>query len=136
MEHGSLGFKIVLDDGPEMEVPGRLASRDLAGAAYTAAVLKYHDRNIDLGQRARIIKRHLGELQPELPPDPDAPGPLVKKLVFFGFVEAATEIAVIERAVVLFGIGDTKRNRLAVIHGGSASGHVCVLMRDRCGGGS
>jgi hypothetical protein len=55
MEHE---FKIVMDDGPNTEVLARLAHLDLAGPAYTAAVLKYPKRNIALRHGARIIERH------------------------------------------------------------------------------
>jgi hypothetical protein len=57
MEHESLEFKIIMDDGPDTEVLARLAHLDLAGPAYRAAVLKHPKRNIALRHGARIIER-------------------------------------------------------------------------------
>lgn len=42
-----------MEDGPNIEVLARLAHLDLAGPAYTAAVLKYPKHNIALRHRAR-----------------------------------------------------------------------------------
>jgi hypothetical protein len=64
MEHESLEFKIIMDDGPDTEVLARLAHLDLAGPAYRAAVFKYPTRNIALRHGARIIERHEGEPPP------------------------------------------------------------------------
>ena len=121
MEHESLEFKIVMDDGPDTEVLARLAHLDLAGPAYRAAVLKYPKRNIAVRHGARIIERHEGE-----PP----PAPLIqrdpnlkswsahliggKKMHLLGYIEAVSEAAAIERAVVLFALDDERRKRLAV----------------------
>jgi len=71
MEHESLEFKIVMDDDPDTEVLARLAHLDLAGPAYTAAVLKYPKRNIALRHGARIIEQHLGEPPPLIERDPN-----------------------------------------------------------------
>jgi hypothetical protein len=119
MERESLEYKIVMDDGGDTEALGLLASLDLAGAAYMAAVAKYPDRNIALRQGARIIKQHLGEPKPEPPRDPNArswSAHLIggRKMELLGTVEAVSEAAAIEKAVVLFGLDDHKRKRLAV----------------------
>jgi hypothetical protein len=58
-------------DGPDSEVLGRLASLDLAGAAYMAAIAKYPKRDLALRQGARVIKRHDGDPKPVPPPDPN-----------------------------------------------------------------
>jgi hypothetical protein len=121
MEHESLEFKIVMDDGPNTEVLARLAHLDLAEPAYRAAVLKYPKRNIALRHGARIIERHEGEPPP--PPlvqrDPNLrswSAHLIggKKMQLLGYIEAVSEAAAIERAVVLFALDDGRRKRLAV----------------------
>jgi hypothetical protein len=50
-----------MDDGPDTEGLGRLASLDIAGAAYLQAIVEHLLRNIQFRQGARIIKRHDGE---------------------------------------------------------------------------
>jgi hypothetical protein len=55
MERESLDYAIVMDDGPDTEVLGRLASLDLADAAYLRAVVKYPLRNVRLCQGEQII---------------------------------------------------------------------------------
>jgi len=52
MEHQSLDYKIVMDDGPDTEVLGRLAGLDIASAAYMQAIVKYPLRNVQLSGRA------------------------------------------------------------------------------------
>ncbi len=108
-----------MDDGPDAEVLGRLAHLDLANAAYLAAVVKYPLRNIQLRQGAQIIDRHDGEPKPEPPRDPNLKSwsaHLIggKKLERLGVVEAVSEDAAIEVAVVRFSLDDQKRRRLAV----------------------
>jgi hypothetical protein len=71
METENLQYKIVMNDGPDAEVLGRLAHLELASAAYHAAIVKYPLRNIQLRQGAQIIKRHDGEPRPEPPRDPN-----------------------------------------------------------------
>jgi hypothetical protein len=122
MEHESLEFKIVMDDGPDTEVLARLAHLDLAGPAFMAAVFKYPKRNIALRQGARIIKRHDGEPAPPPPIEPRDPNlkswsaHLIggKKMQLLGFVEAVSEATAIGAAVALFGLNDQKRRPLAV----------------------
>jgi hypothetical protein len=119
MEHESLEFKIVMDDGKDAEVLARLAALDIASAAYMAAIAKYPQRNVYLRQGASIIKQNLGEPQPELPPDPNArswSAHLIggKKLTFLGFVGDVDEPTAIEQAVVVFSLEDERRKRLAV----------------------
>jgi hypothetical protein len=119
METENLQCKIVMDDGLDVEVLGRLADLKLASAAYLAAVVNYPLRNIQLRQGAQIIKRHDGEPRPEPPPDPNLKSwsaHLIggKKLQLLGFVEAVSEPAAIEAAVALFSLDDQKRRRLAV----------------------
>jgi hypothetical protein len=121
MEHESLNFKIVVDDGPNTEVLARLAHLDLAGPAYRAAVLKYPKRNIALRHGARIIERHEGEPPPAplIQRDPNLKSWSVsliggKKIQSLGVIEAVSEASAIERAVSLYGLDDQKRTRLAV----------------------
>ena len=52
MEYESLDYKIAMDDGPDTEVLGRLASLDIADAAYLQAIVKYPLRNVQLSGRA------------------------------------------------------------------------------------
>jgi hypothetical protein len=119
METEKLQYKIVMDDGPDAEVLARLAHLKLASAAYLAALVKYPLRNIQLRQGARIINRHDGEPRPEPLPNPNLKNwsaHLIggKKMHLLGFVEAVSESAAIEAAVVLFGLDDQKRRRLAI----------------------
>jgi hypothetical protein len=67
MEREALDYKIVMDDGPDTEVLGRLASLDIASAAYLQALVKYPQRNVQLRQGEHTIKRHDGEPKPESP---------------------------------------------------------------------
>jgi hypothetical protein len=95
MEHESLDYKIMMDDGPDTEVLGRLASLDIASAAYLQAIVKYPLRNVQLRQGEQIIKRHDGEPKPEPPKDPNLKrwsAHLIggKKMQLLGFVEAVT----------------------------------------------
>jgi hypothetical protein len=115
----SLDYKIVMDDGPDTEVLGRLASLDIASAAYLQAIVKYSLRNVQLRQGEHIIKRHDGEPKPEPPKDPNLKSwsaHLIsgKKMQLLGFVEAVSEPAAVETAVALFRLDDPKRRRLAV----------------------
>jgi hypothetical protein len=119
MERESLDYKIVMDDGPDTEVLGRLASLDIASAAYLQAIVKYPLRNVQLRQGEHIIKRHDGEPKPEPPKDPNLKSwsaHLIggKKMQLLGFVEAVSEPAAIEAAVVVFSLDDQKRRRLAI----------------------
>jgi hypothetical protein len=119
METGNLQYEIVMEDGPDAEVLGRLAHLELASAAYQAAVVKYTLRNIQLRQGAQIIKRHDGEPKPEPPRDPNLKSwsaHLIggKKMQHLGYVEAVSEAAAIEAAVALFGLNDERRKRLAI----------------------
>jgi hypothetical protein len=122
IEHESLEYKIVMDDGAGSEVLARLAALDIAGPAFIAAVVKYPKRNIALRQGARIIKRHDGEPAPAPPIAPRDPNlkswsaHLIggKKMQLLGYLEAVTEAAAIERAVVLFSLDGERRKRLAV----------------------
>jgi hypothetical protein len=117
MEHESLDYKIVMDDGPDTEVLGRLANLDIASALH--AIVKYPLRNLQLRQGEHIIKRHDGEPKPEPPKDPNLKSwsaHLIggKKMQLLGFVEAVSEPAAIETAVASFRLDDQKRRRLAV----------------------
>ena len=108
-----------MDDAADTEVLARAASLDIASAAYMAAVLKYPKRNLALRHGARIIKRHEGEPAPEPPPDPNLrrwSAHLIggKKMQLLGFIEAVSEAAAADRAIVLFGLDDERRKRLAI----------------------
>jgi hypothetical protein len=50
MEHESVESKIVMDGGADTEVLARVASLDIASAAYMAAIAKYPHRNVYLRQ--------------------------------------------------------------------------------------
>jgi len=78
-----------------------------------AAVVTYPNRNIALRQGTRIIKRHDGEPRPEPPIQPKDPNlrsssaHLIegRKLLLLGYIEAVSEAAAIERAVVAVLVG-------------------------------
>lgn len=119
METENLQYKIIMDDGLDTEVLGRLADLELAGAAYHAAIVKYPLRNIRLIEGAQIIKRHDGEPRPEPPKDPNLKSwsaHLIgsKRLERLGVVEAVSEEAAIKAAVTAFSLDDQRRKRLAV----------------------
>jgi hypothetical protein len=119
MEHEVLDYKIVMDDGADTEVLGRLADPEIADAAYRQAVVKYPLRTVRLCQGEQVIKRHDGETKPEPPRDPNLKkwsAHLIggKRMELLGFVEAESEPAAIESAVASFGLDEQKRRRLAV----------------------
>jgi hypothetical protein len=94
-----------------------------------ASIARFPKRNIQLRHGARIIERHDGEPPPPPiePRDPNLRSWSVhliggKKMTLLGVIEAVDELAAIERAVVLFGLDDAKRNRLAV----NLRGWVCT----------
>jgi hypothetical protein len=55
-----LEFKIVMFDGPDTEVLGRVRDLDFGFAVFTAAIAEYPKRTIHLRQGARIIREHAG----------------------------------------------------------------------------
>jgi hypothetical protein len=119
MERESLDYTIVMDDGSDVEVLGRLAGLDIASAAYLHAIVKYPLRNVRLCRGEEVIKRHDGEPKPEPPRDPNLKRWLAhliggKRMELLGFVEAVNESAAIESAVAMFALDDQKRRRLAV----------------------
>jgi hypothetical protein len=85
-------------------------------------VLKYPQRNAQLCHGAGIVERHDGAFVPPpmiAPRDPNLKSwsaHLIggKKLQLLGCLEAATEAAAIERAVVLFSLDGKWRKRLAI----------------------
>jgi len=84
-----------------------------------AAVARHPHRNVQLRHGMRIVKRYEAMPRPEPPRDPNLrswSAHLIggKKMQLLGFVEAVSEPAAIEAAVTVFGLDDTKRNRLAV----------------------
>jgi hypothetical protein len=116
-----LEFKVVVDDtgSPDTEILARAASLDIASATYMAAVARYPNRNIALRRGAHILKQNLGEPKPEPPRDPNLKSWSVhliggKKMQSLGVIEAVSEAAAIERAVVLFTLDNERRKRLAV----------------------
>jgi ABC-type branched-subunit amino acid transport system substrate-binding protein len=128
MEHESLIFKIVMEDGPDLEVLARVSALDIADSAYMGSIAKYPKHNVQLRHGARIIERHDGAPPP--PPlverDPNLKSWCAhliggKKMQMLGWVEAVDEAAAIERAVVLFSLDDARRKRLASTCGGSVS---------------
>jgi hypothetical protein len=119
MELESLEYKIVMEDGRNTEVLGRLANLHMATAAYMAAIARYPKRNIALRRGAHIIKRYDGEPRPEAPRDPNARRWSVhfiggKRMERLGTVEAVDEAGAIDAATALFGLGNLRRKRLAV----------------------
>jgi hypothetical protein len=103
MEHESLEYKIVMEDGQNTEVrPARWPRH--RSSAYLAAVTKHPNRNLALRQGARVIKQHDGEPKPEPPRDPNLKSLsacLIGGQAQVGHVEAADERAAIEAAVAL-----------------------------------
>jgi hypothetical protein len=47
MEHECLEFKIVMEDGPDLEVLARVSALDIAGSAYMASIAKYPKRTFN-----------------------------------------------------------------------------------------
>jgi hypothetical protein len=121
MPYEKLEYNVVMDNGTDTEVLGRVRDLDFGAAVYMAALAKYPNRNIRLLQGQRIIKRHDGEpaSAPETPTDPNLKNWSVhliggRKMEHYGFVLAADEQAAIDAAVEKFGLDDQKRRRLAV----------------------
>jgi hypothetical protein len=75
-----VGATIVMDVGRDTEVLGRLASLDIAIAAYLHVTVKYPLRNVRLCQGEQIIKLHGGEPKPEPPKDPNLIRPFDRRL--------------------------------------------------------
>jgi len=114
-----LEFRVVIDNGPDTDLLARVASLDIASAAYMAAVAKYSSRNVRLCHGMRIVKRHDGEPEPEPPRDLTLrswSAHLIggSKMQLLGFVEAVDEAEAIDAAAALFGIDGARRKRLAV----------------------
>ena len=119
MELESLEYKIVMENGPDTEVLGRLAHLDMVTAAYMAAIARYPKRNITLRHNARIIRRNHGQPKPEPPQDPNARSWSVhfiggKRMEWLGIVEAVDEPEAIDAAAARFGLDNLRRKRLAV----------------------
>jgi hypothetical protein len=121
MEHEDLPYKIVLDDGSESVVLGRLADPELGGAAYMAAITKHPRRKVYLRQGARTIKQNLGELAPLIAPLPDPnlrswSVHLIRgrRLELLGYIDAADEAAATGKAIDLFSLTEAQRKRLAI----------------------
>lgn len=118
MERERLEYTIVLQDGADTEVLGRVADVAIATAAFTAAVARHRRRNLELRHGASIVRRHDGEPKPEPPRDPAlrswSAHLIGRKLQLLGFVEAVSQTAAIDAAVTTFGLDDDKRRRLAV----------------------
>jgi hypothetical protein len=119
MELESLDYKIVMEDGRDTEVLGRLAHLDMATAAYMAAIVRYPKRNIALRHGAHIIKRNDGEPRPEPRRDPNARSWSVyfiggKRMERLGIVDALDETKAIEAAAEVFRLDNLRRKRLAV----------------------
>jgi hypothetical protein len=119
MELECLEYKIVMEDGHDTEVLGRLANLHMATAAYMAAIAWYPKGNIALRQGASIIRRNDGEPKPEPPRDPNARSWSVhfiggKRMERLGTVEAVDETRAIDAAAALFGLDNLRRKRLAV----------------------
>jgi len=94
---------------------------DFAAAVYMAAVAKYPNRNIQLRQGERIIRRHDGEPkpEPETPTDPNLKSWSVhliggRKMQHLGFVLAGNTESAVAVAAERFGLTAEQRKRLAV----------------------
>jgi ABC-type branched-subunit amino acid transport system substrate-binding protein len=118
MEHESLIFKIVMEDGRDLEVLARVSALDIAGSAYIASIAKYPKHNVQLRHGARMIERRwcappplLVERKPNLR---SWSAYLIggKKMQLLGVIEALSEEAAIERTVVPFSLDDARRKRL------------------------
>jgi hypothetical protein len=120
MEPEKLEYKVVMDDGPDIEVLGRVRDLDFAAAVYMAAVAKYPNRNIQLRQGERIIKRHDGEPKaaPPAPVDPNLKSWSVhlirgRRMEWLGSVDASDETSATQRAIEMFALTEEQRKRLA-----------------------
>jgi hypothetical protein len=121
MRHEDMQYTVVMDDGAESVVLGRLADLDLGGAAYMAAITKHPLRNVYLRQGARTLKQNLGEPAPLIvpPPDPDLRSWSVhlirgRRLELLGYIDAVDEAAATGKAIDLFSLTEAQRKRLAV----------------------
>ncbi len=119
MEHEKLEYKVVMDDGSDSEVLGRLRDLEFAGAVYMAAVAKYPKRNVYLRQGAHIIRQNLGEPKPEPPPEPALPDwnvSLIRgsKMDFRGTVMARDQASATEAAIARFNLSAEQAKRLVV----------------------
>jgi hypothetical protein len=101
-----LEYKLVIDDDPDAEVLGRLAHFELGAAAFMAAVAKFPNRNIQLRQGTRVIKRHDGEPKLALPA-PVAPNlkswsvHLIRgeQMEWLGFIDASDRTSATQQAI-------------------------------------
>jgi hypothetical protein len=121
METEQLEYKLLIDDGPDTEVLGRVAHLELGAAAFMAAVAKFPNRNIYLQRGARVIKKHEGEPtpQPVAPVDPKLKNWSVhliggKKMEHLGSVMAADAGSAMIVAGDKFELSPAKRKRLVV----------------------
>jgi hypothetical protein len=121
MELERLEYKILMEDGPDTIVLGRVALRELGAAIFTAAMAKYPARNIALHHGTQIIKQHDGE------PKPEPAAPIVanlkswsahlirgRKMELLGYVGASDEMAAIKLAIEHYALSDEQRKRLAI----------------------
>jgi hypothetical protein len=119
MKYEKFEYNVVIDNGHESEVLGRLRDLEFAAAVYMAAVVKYPKRNIRLLQGERIIKRHDGEPAPEPPTDPNLRTWSVsliagRKMQHLGFVLAADADSAVIVAAERYELSPEKRKRLVV----------------------
>ena len=96
MEVEKLEYKVVMNDGPDTELLGRVRDLEFGAALFVAAVTKYPNRNVYLRHGERVIKQSLGEPKPAPPVDPKLKNRSVnlirgKKLEHYGSVQAADE---------------------------------------------
>jgi hypothetical protein len=66
-----LEYLVVIEDGLDLEVLGRLKDLDLGFVVFTTAIANNPLRNIFLRQGARIVRRHDGQPKQMEPTDPN-----------------------------------------------------------------
>ncbi len=121
METEQLEYKLVIDDGPDPVVLARLADIEIGAAAFMAALTKYPNRNVQLRQGERVIKRHDGEPKPALPApvDPDLKSWSVhlvrgEQMEWLGYIDASDRTSAAQQAIKVFTLTDEQRKRLAI----------------------
>jgi hypothetical protein len=118
MEREKLEYDVVRDDGPDTELLGRVRDLDFGAAVYMAAVAKFPNRNIQLRQGERIIKRHgAPKPAPSAPADPNLKIWSVylirgRKMEHLGFVQATDAESAVIVAGERFKVPPEKRKRL------------------------
>jgi hypothetical protein len=118
MEVEKLEYKVMMDDGSGTEVLGHVRDLDFGAAVYMAAVAKYPNRNIQLHQGERIIKRHDGQPKPAPRSSPLRSWSVHlirgRRMELLGFIDASDETSATQQAIKVFTLTEDQRRRLAV----------------------